>query len=108
MVAICPCCHQPVVGNALLVSMDAGTAQRGDTRISLMPQEVRILHELKEAYPSAAKHADLAWSLYGYSNDVEDVGRCIAVVIHRLRKRVRLLNIEIVSVRLVGYRLELK
>lgn len=108
MVAICPCCHQPVEGNTLLVSADAGTAQRAGARVSLMPQEVQILHELKEAYPSAAKHADLAWSLYGYSDDVENAGRSIAVIIHRLRRKVAPLKIEIVSVRLVGYRLELR
>lgn len=107
MVAICPCCHQTVAANDLLVSVDANRATRAEKSVHLTTHEAKVLYELKASAPKASSHERLAIAIYGYNDGPQDVSRAIYVLISRLRTKVWNLGVRITSIPEVGYRIEL-
>lgn len=106
MVAICPCCHQTVAPDTLLVSADANSASRGGLAVKLTPQEARVLCALHEASPSASHRDALICALYGYSDEPEDPMVVLRPIITRLRRKLEPLGVRIDAVINLGYRLD--
>lgn len=106
MVAICPCCRQIVASTDLLVSVDTGTAMCGDKCVHLTPHEVRALYELRSAMPATASYDGLAWAVYQYLDEPENMQNSIHVLMRRLRRKIAPLDMRIVAARGLGYRLE--
>lgn len=107
MVAICPCCRQAVQPGALLVSLDTHEAARGDLVVKLLPQEAKVLVELRDAAPGAAKRDDLIYALYGYRDGAAHPNDALNTIMMRLRRKLAPLGARVTTIINHGYRLDI-
>lgn len=92
--------------NDILINLDSGTVQRGNTILNLTPTELRLLIYLARNKGQALSRAQILDNVWGY-DDVESE-RTVNVHIRRLREKVELSPSQptlILTVPGIGYRL---
>lgn len=91
---ICPCCRQPVLPGAFVVSVDEHEIVAGNVCVKLTPHEAAVLSLLAVCMPRTVLMTTIIEDLYG-DELPKRPSACIKVVVHRLRKKIQYLGISI-------------
>lgn len=103
MTTTCPCCHQPVESEDLIVSLDDNRVARGEVIVALSPMETVIAHTLFRRYPGTVTRENMFDACHGANPPDND--NSIKVHVSHLRKSLRLVGVGVQAVYGVGYRL---
>lgn len=99
MTGLCPCCGQETgVAHDLLVSLDANAVSRFGEIVSLRPQEAVIVSELWRRHPATLRRTTLLSALYGSGDWPETAESVVKVQIHRIRRALAPLGVEIITI----------
>lgn len=89
------------------MSLDANVATRGEKMIRLSGREAEVLSLLNEAYPRFVSRVEMYEAVYGHYSKPQTVYNVLAGIIHTLRRKLGLLNAQVICKYQSGYRLVL-
>lgn len=96
----CPTCGKPMNEPRIVLDRQTMTAIRNGTSVNLPGQQFRMFEALHQKYPEAVTHGGLLDALYdGIHDPPLGADDSMKVVMHRLRKRIIVLNLAIETAR---------
>lgn len=103
--ACCPTCGQDIPHLQIFIDMSAGRVARFGWEASLTPQQTRLLRVLVQASPATAAYDRIILAMYGDEDHPDGVDAVIKLHVHRLRKKLKRMGLEIRNHRGEGYSL---
>jgi len=101
----CPTCGQDIPELQLLIDVKARRVTRFGWEARLSPQEMRFLMLLIRASPNVAHYDQIILAIYAGGEEPDGANYAIKLHIHRLRKKLKGMDIEIRNLRGEGYSL---
>ncbi|MBO4228042.1 winged helix-turn-helix domain-containing protein [Bradyrhizobium neotropicale] len=103
----CPCCGAPLNANRPYVDRNTKSLIYRDGSLPLEPHELALMDILCRRSPGAVPYDDIVMAIWPDDNEPEDADKSMKVKVYALRRKIPLLGLQIINVRLEGYRLEL-
>lgn len=104
--ATCPCCHQTVAFDRLLVDLTSNLVSRGDRTVRVNRRTAEFIHLLSQAAPDEVRTPVLIARLYGVNEPAQPEKGLHAYALFA-RRALKRLNAGVIAVYGVGYHLVL-
>ncbi len=103
----CPLCHHPIQALEVSFDWDSGIIAAGQESVLLSHQEADVFKTLWDKRGIFIRHEAMASAIFGSVSATETQYDVIKVYICKIRKKIKLLPIQIETRNSVGYRVSL-